>query len=140
VLVHVGFAMSLIDEDLAYPFGIPRLKGSGLPYIEPLMMWQALLGDLYENVAPAVIAARFHKGLARALATMARKAAFDGDARLTRRVALSGGVFQNRWLTEEVKGRLEADGFEVLLQTQMPSNDGGLSLGQAAVAAARLAR
>ena len=69
---------------------------------------------------------------------MARKGAFDGDERLTRKVALSGGVFQNRWLTEEVKGRLEADGFEVLLQSQMPSNDGGLSLGQAAVAAARL--
>ena len=101
-------------------------------------MWQALLGDLYENVEPAVIAARFHKGLARAVAAMARKSAFDGDQRLTRKVALSGGVFQNRWLTEEVKRRLEADGFEVLLQTQVPSNDGGLSLGQAAVAAARL--
>ncbi len=138
-LVSAG-DLAALDEDLAYPFGIPRLKASGLPYIEPLMMWQALLGDLYENVAPAVIAARFHKGLARALAAMARKGAFDGDARLTRRVALSGGVFQNRWLTEEVKGRLEADGFEVLLQTQMPSNDGGLSLGQAAVSAARLTR
>ena len=130
--------LAAIDEDLAYPFGIPRLKGSGLPYIEPLMMWQALLGDLYENVEPAVIAARFHKGLARAIATMARKCAFDGDERLTRRVALSGGVLQNRWLTEELKRRLEAEGFDVLLQTQMPSNDGGLSLGQAAVAAAKL--
>ncbi len=131
-------SLAAIDEDLAYPFGIPRLKGCGLPYIEPLMMWQALLGDLYEHVEPAVIATRFHKGFARAVATMARKGAYEAGERLTRRIALSGGAFQNRWLTEEVKRRLEADGFEVLLQTQMPSNDGGLSLGQAAVAAVRL--
>jgi hydrogenase maturation protein HypF len=130
--------LSAVEEDLAYPFGIPKLKSSGLPYIEPLMMWQALLGDLYEGAPAAVMAARFHKGLARAVAMMASKLSFDGDIRLTRRVALSGGVFQNRWFTEELTRRLEADGFEVLQHAKFPSNDGGLSLGQATVAAARL--
>jgi hydrogenase maturation protein HypF len=131
-------ALAAVDEDLAYPFGIPNLKGSGLPYIEPSAMWQALLGDLYENTPPDVMAARFHKGLARAIAAMAGKVTLDNGARMTRRVALSGGVFQNRWLTEELVQRLEADGFDVLLHARVPSNDGGVSFGQAAVAAARL--
>jgi hydrogenase maturation protein HypF len=131
--------LASVDEDLAYPFAIPNLMGSGLPYIEPLAMWQALLGDLYEQAPTTVIAARFHKGLARAIAMMADKVTRDGDARITRRVALSGGVFHNRWLTQEVTYRLEADGFEVLTQAAVPANDGGLSLGQAAIAAARIA-
>jgi hydrogenase maturation protein HypF len=131
--------LAAIDEELAYPFAIPNLAGSGLPYIEPLAMWQALLGDLYEQTPPAIIAARFHKGLARAIAMMADKVTRDGETRITRRVALSGGVFQNRWLGEEVARRLEASGFEVLSQSEVPANDGGLSLGQAAVAAAQIA-
>jgi hydrogenase maturation protein HypF len=132
--------LASVDEDLAYPFGVPKLKESGLPYIEPLAMWQALFGDLYENTPPAIIAARFHKGLAKVITTMACKAALDGETRLTRRVILSGGVMQNRWLAEELTRRFEAENFEVFLQAKVPSNDGGLSLGQAAVAAALLAR
>nr|WP_219323393.1 carbamoyltransferase HypF [Methylovirgula sp. HY1] len=132
-------AMAAVDDDLAYPFGIPNLKDSGLPYIEPAAMWQALLGDLYENAAPSLIAARFHKGLAKAIAAMAAKVTLDGEIRITRRVALSGGVFQNRSLIEDLLPRLAAEGFEVLLQVKVPSNDGGISLGQAAVAAAQLA-
>ena len=131
--------MAAVDDDLAYPFGIPNLKELGLPYIEPAAMWQALLGDLYENAAPSVMAARFHKGLAKAIAAMVAKVTRDGEIRITKRVALSGGVFQNRILTEELQLRLEAEGFEVLLQAKLPSNDGGISFGQAAVAAARLA-
>ncbi len=61
------------DERLAYPFAIPRLKSSNLPYVEPLPMWQALLGDLVENTPVPVIAARFHKGLAAVIARMVDK-------------------------------------------------------------------
>ncbi|WP_020176864.1 carbamoyltransferase HypF [Methyloferula stellata] len=132
--------LAAVDEDLAYPFGIPKLKDTGLPYIEPLAMWQALLGDLYENAPASLIAARFHKGLAKAIVTLACKAALDGETRVTRRVVLSGGVMQNRWLAEELTRRFEAENFDVFLQAKVPSNDGGLSLGQAAVAAALLAR
>ncbi len=49
---------------------------------------------------------------------------------------LSGGVFQNRLLTEGTAARLEAAGLRVLLNERVPANDGGISFGQAAVAAA----
>jgi hydrogenase maturation protein HypF len=126
------------DELLAYPFAIPRLKSVHLPYVEPLAMWQALLGDLLLGTPVPVIAARFHKGLAvvitRMVDTLSREAGGDKPVRT---VALSGGVFQNRVLLEQVTARLKAIGFEVLTHRHVPSNDGGLALGQAAVAAAR---
>jgi hydrogenase maturation protein HypF len=55
-------------------------------------------------------------------------------------VALTGGCFQNRLLTERAAQRLREAGFEVLLHRQVPTNDGGISLGQVAVAAAQLKR
>lgn len=126
------------EDALPYPFTIPYLKEAKIPYIEPLAMWQALLGDLILQTPPPVMAARFHKGLAMAICAMADKITRveDGE-RTVREVALSGGVFQNRVLSELVSARLENMGFTVLSHKQVPSNDGGLSLGQAAVAAAR---
>jgi hydrogenase maturation protein HypF len=126
-------------EELNYPFAVPRLKGSRLPYLEPLGVWNAILGDLILKTPPGVIAARFHRGLAQVIVKLALKlAARDGEnGPRFDTVALSGGCFQNRVLFEEVHRRLEASGFSVLSQAQVPAGDGGLSLGQAAVAAAR---
>ncbi|MEJ2345886.1 MAG: carbamoyltransferase HypF [Gammaproteobacteria bacterium] len=124
------------SEELDYPFAIPRLDGTGLHYIEPLAMWQALLGDLILETPPGVIAARFHRGLAAVIARMVHKLCTHDDQRVTDTVALSGGVFQNRTLFESVTARLEADGFRVLSHRNVPANDGGLALGQAVIAAA----
>jgi hydrogenase maturation protein HypF len=128
------------DELLAYPLNIPNLRGSGLPYIEPLAMWQAILGDLILKTPAPVMAARFHKGLAKAIAAMTRKLSRRDDPQGARfdTVALSGGCFQNRILFEEVTRRLEADEFTVLTHALVPANDGGLALGQAAIGAAQL--
>jgi hydrogenase maturation protein HypF len=128
------------DEILAYPFTIPRLRGSGLPYIEPLAMWRAILGDLTLGTPAPVIAARFHKGLAKAIVGMAKKLVGQASGCGPRfdTVALSGGCFQNAVLLAEIARRLEAEGFTVLSHSNIPSNDGGISLGQAAVAAAQL--
>ncbi|MEM7398350.1 MAG: carbamoyltransferase HypF [Pseudomonadota bacterium] len=130
------------DESLAYPLNIPNLGRSGLPYIEPLAMWNAILGDLILKTPTSVIAARFHKGLAKAIAAMVRKLSqrdrLEGPRFTT--VALSGGCFQNRILFEQVVGRLEENDFKVLTHAQVPANDGGLALGQAAIGAALFKR
>ncbi len=131
---------TLAEEDhaLAYPFAIRCLEPSGLPYVEPLTMWQALLGDLKLGTAVPVIAARFHKGLAIVIARMAERLRRSGSGvgPITT-VALSGGVFQNRVLLEQVVKRLEGLEFRVLTHRTIPANDAGLSVGQAMVAAAR---
>ncbi|GLR83752.1 carbamoyltransferase HypF [Bradyrhizobium iriomotense] len=128
------------DEALAYPLTIPNLRGSGPPYIEPLAMWHAVLGDLILKTPASVIATRFHKGLSKAIVAMTRKLAggSDGTERKFATAALTGGCFQNRILFEEVARRLERDHFGVLSQAQVPANDAGLALGQAAIAAAHL--
>ena len=129
------------DDALGYPLSIPNLRGSGLPYIEPLGMWSAVLGDLILKTPAPVMAARFHKGLAKSIVAMTKKLACGEDEAGPRRfitVALSGGCFQNRVLFEQVTDRLEREDFIVLSHAQVPANDGGLALGQAVIGAAHL--
>jgi hydrogenase maturation protein HypF len=89
--------------------------------------------DLRAGRDPAEIAAAFHEGVAHAFAN-ACKLAGGADT-----VALSGGCLQNLRLLESLRGRLTAAGFRVLTHSAVPPNDAGVSYGQAAVAAARLA-
>jgi hydrogenase maturation protein HypF len=95
---------------------------------------RAAADDVTAGVALPVVAARFHHGVADAIvsACQALRDIHGLDV-----VALSGGVFQNLLLTAEVTRRLEDAGFRVLTHSRVPCNDGGISLGQAAVAAAR---
>ncbi|MDJ0942230.1 MAG: carbamoyltransferase HypF [Kiloniellales bacterium] len=122
------------SEEMAYPFAIPLLGGKGLPYIEPLAVWRALLGDLHLGTPLGVISARFHRGLAKAIVAMALRV--GGEDRSFSTVALSGGCFQNATLFALVHEGLVAQGFEVLSHEKVPANDGGLALGQAVVALA----
>ena len=96
---------------------------------------RAVVADLLSGHPPAAIAHRFHQ----AVVTMIRRGcAAARDEHGLDTVALSGGVFQNRLLVESVVPALERDGFTVLTHAQIPPNDGGISLGQAAVAASHL--
>jgi hydrogenase maturation protein HypF len=117
-----------------YPMAIGRLGGEGLPYIEPLGLWRALLGDLSEGAPRALIAARFHVALADAVVRLAEQCASSAGGITT--VALAGGVWQNGVLLELVAPRLRASGFGVLVPRAIPVNDGGIALGQAVIAAA----
>ena len=124
-------------DEKAYPFSIAHPAG-GLPCVDPSPMWPALLRDLASETPVGVVAARFHLGLAIVIARLVDTLYRDacGDF-VPKTVALSGGVLQNRVLREQLVMRLERDGFSVLTHRQAPSGDGGLALGQAAIAAAR---
>ena len=95
---------------------------------------RAAAEDLLVGAAPPVVAARFHRGVAAAIAEVC--AALRERSGLGT-VALSGGVFQNLLLVGQVVDLLEESGFRVLTHARVPPNDGGISLGQAAVAGAR---
>ncbi len=119
------------DERHAYGFDIDE---GALATIGWAPLWQGILADLNAGVDPAIIAARFHNGVADASVAMAvRLAATHGIYR----IILSGGVFQNRLLLERVSAKLRTEDFDVLIASKAPANDGGLALGQAVVAAAR---
>ncbi len=106
-----------------------------LLYIETSPLWQSLLNDLKANIPKSVMAARFHQGLANAIVNMVKQLS---PHNLSNRVVLTGGVFQNRILLEQVSSRLEGEGIVVLTHSLVPPNDGGLSLGQSVIAAAKL--
>jgi hydrogenase maturation protein HypF len=121
-------------ERAAYPAEIsPGAAGSPFT-VAGTDLVRAAAGDLAHGIAASVIAARFHHGVAQLIE--------DGCALIRDReglstVALSGGVFQNLLLLSETVARLEGRGFRVLTHRQVPANDGGISLGQAVIAAAR---
>jgi hydrogenase maturation protein HypF len=113
--------------------------GAGITAAEPLRiaghdLIRALVEDLAAGVAPGVVAARFHNGVA-GLITECCLLLRERHGLAT--VALSGGVFQNLLLLRATVARLEQEGFAVLVHSRVPCNDGGISLGQAVVAAAR---
>jgi [NiFe] hydrogenase maturation protein HypF len=91
--------------------------------------------DLLDGAAIESVSAKFHLGVARLISSIACKAR---EQHRLNRVALSGGVFQNMLLLEQTCRMLIANGFEVFTHHRVPPNDGGISLGQAAVANARL--
>src|SRR5690606_26601703 len=96
---------------------------------DPVPTVAALARGMAEGVPVACLAAGFHATLA---AVTSEVCARVGEATGLRVVCLSGGVFQNRLLTEALRERLRERGFEVFTHQRVPPNDGGLSFGQAA--------
>ncbi len=96
----------------------------------------AVAEDVRAGTAVAMVAARFHAAVA---AATARACAILAERHGLATVVLSGGVFQNRLLLDAASAALEHDGLRVLVPERLPPNDGAISYGQAAVAAARSA-
>lgn len=119
-------------ETLIYPFNFSF--SDRIYYIDPRPMWQALFHDLQQQIPQPVMAAKFHKGLANAIVQMVKHLSQEN---LISQVALTGGVFQNYILLEQVTKRLQTLGIKVLTHSLVPANDGGLSLGQAVITAAQ---
>jgi hydrogenase maturation protein HypF len=111
-----------------------RTSGEDVVTIHGADLIRAVMDDIAAGVGADVIAARFHNSVAGLIVTTCetlRERSGLGT------VALSGGVFQNARLLQSVVGQLEERGFSVLTHSRVPCNDGGISLGQAVVAAAR---
>ena len=124
-------------DAVGYPFEIiGRAQGdTGSPYVvssAPLI--RAAVADVRSGLSAVSISARFHNGLAAMVRDVCEEIR---DARSLSEVALSGGVFQNVTLLRRTLDLLRAAGFTVYTHHLVPPNDGGLSLGQAAVAIAR---
>ena len=92
---------------------------------------EALLADLRRGVSVGVMMARFHNALVEGIVAVARVLGAE-------RAALSGGCFQNRILLERAYRRLTEAGLRVYVHQRIPPNDGGIALGQVAVAAGQV--
>ncbi len=127
-------ALASVDRDEP-GYRLQIVNDEALQLLDPTPLWPVLLNDLKQGVEPTEIAWRFHRGLADSLVELAQQLAARESVNT---LALSGGVFQNRTLFESVTTGLREAGLQVLSHRQVPTNDGGISLGQAAVGAARL--
>lgn len=121
---------SIIDSNCrdSYSFSINKtivFKDTFLQIIE----------DLKQKISPSVISAKFHNTIVNIVLETVIKIRNDLGIN---RIALSGGTFQNKFLSENIENKLAASGFEVFIHTKVPSNDGGIALGQIVVAANRL--
>lgn len=111
-----------------YPFDLK--ESGGLLIISTKKMWQECLRDISKGVSAGQISARFHRTVAEMIAATCRAL---GDRLPSKKVVLSGGVMQNKLLVENVVRLLEMEHFIPLVHSQVPANDGGLSLGQAVI-------
>jgi hydrogenase maturation protein HypF len=142
---HAGYegqaAMELesaaqLDERGAYPLDLveeTRIKGTTALVLDPRETLRAIVADLDAGISVGVVSARFHNALAVATSSACLAAA---EANRIGDAVLSGGVFQNRLLLERTTAHLRDAGMRVAIPERLPPNDGGISYGQAAVAAA----
>jgi hydrogenase maturation protein HypF len=109
-----------------------RIEGEEI-FAEPVI--QRAVEDLLQGAPAGQISARFHLSVARLILNVAQRVR---EEQHLNRVVVSGGVFQNMWLLDRVTQLLRKNHFEIFSHSRVPTNDGGISLGQAAVANARL--
>ncbi|BAY89021.1 carbamoyltransferase HypF [Tolypothrix sp. LEGE 11397] len=120
-------------ENPNYPFNFSFFDN--IYCIDPSPMWSALLKDLQNQISQGIIATKFHQSLAKTIAQMVK---YLTQEHVINQVVLTGGVFQNCILLEQVTRDLQTLGITVLTHSLVPVNDGGISLGQAVIAAAQL--
>ena len=116
--MELEFALVDVHEDNGFPYAIRDGETMLLDW-EPML--RALLAE--PTQAKGVASARFHNTLVEMAVDVAKRAGEE-------RVVLSGGCFQNRYLTERMVSRLRAQGFRPYWHQRIPPNDGGISLGQ----------
>jgi hydrogenase maturation protein HypF len=121
--MELEFALDGIETDEVYPITISEPAGQ-LPWkLDWTPMVHAILEDIRCATQAGVISARFHNALAEAIVEVAKRIGEE-------RVVLSGGCFQNRYLTERAVCRLQAERLRAYWHQRVPPNDGGIALGQ----------
>ena len=131
--IELEMAMAPSQDESAYPLNLVPDGTNWIIGTRPLFV--ALLNDLRRSLPASEISRRFHNGLVEGfvrLATLLRQST------ALNRVCLSGGTFHNIYLSRRLEARLSEAGFQVFTQKEVPSGDGGLSLGQALVAATKI--
>ena len=130
---QAAIELEMISTAGAAPYGFEIAGGGrGEPHVVRLAaLFDGVLADLEAHAGPAAIGSRLHATLAAIVLEACRAARREAGLAT---VALSGGVFQNRLLSDLCEDALAADGFTVLTHALLPANDGGLSFGQAVVA------
>ncbi|MBN1376065.1 MAG: carbamoyltransferase HypF [Dehalococcoidia bacterium] len=123
-------AYQSIEEQGSYPFTVTGDDSYHIILLHELI--SAVAGDLLRGCPQSIVSMRFHNTIAAMAADVCLKIRQMTGLNTT---ALSGGCFQNRLLLNKVSSRLESAGFAVLTHKQVPCNDGGISLGQAIIAA-----
>ncbi len=123
-------------QSIIYPFTIST-RDQMPTTLDVAPMLRGIVSDIQQGVPASEIADRFHHSIAELLATVCFGTREQTGLNI---IALSGGVFQNRLLLEQLVKRLEGMSFQVYVNRRVPPNDGGISLGQIAVAAAQLQR
>ena len=137
--IELEWLAAPVSPDGSYPFGLEPAK-SGDDWaivVDPRPLIRAVCEDVAAGTHPARIARRFHSSLVEIIGAVCGRIRQETELDI---VVVSGGVFLNSLLTHEVNDRLIGDGFRVYRHGRVPPNDGGLSLGQLAVAAAQLRR
>jgi len=114
------------DEETSYKF---ELSGEKI-LIHPIL--EQILNDWHMNIPQSIISARFHNGLAQMVLELCQILREETAINV---VAFSGGVWQNITLLTKTLALLEQNGFTTLMHQQVPTNDGGISLGQSLIAA-----
>lgn len=115
-----------------YPFA---LGDSNVKLLDPSPMWRQLASDLANGAPHGEIAVKFHRGLAIGIGQMVAALAAEHEFESA---VLSGGVAQNKILFQETTKQLVSLGLSCITHESFPPNDGGLALGQAAIAAAKV--
>jgi len=119
--MELEYALDGVASDESYPFAIAPGPAPAPVDWEPMV--HALLTDVEHRIPLAQTAVRLHNTLAEIIVAVARRVRHE-------RVVLSGGCFQNRYLTERAVARLRAEGFRLYWHQRIPPNDGGIALGQ----------
>ncbi|MBU3914173.1 carbamoyltransferase HypF [bacterium] len=114
--MELEFAIGSTTSEESYSFSVSD-------HIDWMPLIERILDDLEKSVEKGLISAKFHNSLAEMVVQVAKKTGEE-------RVVLSGGCFQNRYLTERTVNRLKNEGFKPYWHQRVPPNDGGISLGQ----------